>query len=327
MKKMIVKVFAAACVCAMLSSAAIVYAAEKSADAYTTATQTYLTGKFSTFAAGEGIMANDDIKARIADMLGGRKHFNLYVLGTSYNNVPVTTNAEWTFDNQTMTFYGMHEKNTEKLIQIKANPDVSMSWNEGHFESFANYRGIQMNGKAEVISGDNPDFDSILVNFIPYESYQAMLGGIPLPAVRALLASMMEITKITMYRVTITNSDFKADSFRSYQRWTRGITLASFTAKPGNRSATIEWTTTKEGTDVTGFNIYRSEKGSAYEKINPTLIASKGAAGGSYSYNDTGLKNWHTYTYGLASVDNTTEETLYSTVSAQPRLKYIFTDK
>ncbi len=330
MKKTIGKLFATACACAMVLAAATVYAAEKSAaaaDAYTSATETYLTGKFGAYEAGQGIMENADIKAKIAELLGGRKNFKLYVLGTSYNNVPVTTTAEWTLDNETMTFYGIHEKNTEKLIHMKENPDVSLSWNEGHFEGFSNMRGAQMNGKAEVITGDNPDFDAILINYIPYEEYQAMMGGIPLPAVRALLASMMEITKITMNRVTICNTDFKADGYRTYQRWTGSIALASLTAKPGSRSVTIEWTTTSEASDVTGFNIYRSEKGSPYEKINPALIASKGAAGGAYSYTDSGLRNWHTYTYALASLDNATEETLYSTVTAQPRLKYLFTGK
>jgi len=326
MKKTIEKLFAAACICAMMLAATTVCAAEKSAvDAYTTATDTYVAGKWSTYAAGAGMMANDAIKAKIGDLLGEKKAFKLYVLGTSYNNVPVTTNAEWAFDKDTMTFYGMHEKNTEKLIQIKTNPNVCMSWNEGHFESFANYRGIQMNGTAKVIPGTDPEFDTILVNYIPYESYQAMLGGIPLPAVRTLLASMMEITKITMSKVTITNSDFKADGFRSYQRWTGSIAFSSLTAKPGNRSVTLDWTTTSEASDVTGFNVYRSEKGSEFVKINPTLIASQGAAGGTYTFTDTGLKNWHTYTYALASVDTAAEETLYSTVSAQPRFKYIFT--
>lgn len=329
MEKRINKLFAAIGICAMVLAAATAYAGEKpeGADAYTTATETYLTGKFGAHEAGEGIMTNDEIKARIADLLGGRKTFHLYVLGTSYNNVPVTTTAEWAFDNQTITFYGIHEKNTEKLIQIKENADVCMTWNEGHFESFADYRGLQMNGKAEVITGDNPDFDAILINFIPYEDYQALLGGIPLPAVRTLLASMMEITKITMNRVTFTNSDFKADGYRSYQRWTGSIAFASYTAQPGNRSVTLDWTTTSEASDITGFNVYRSEKGSAFQKVNTSLIVTKGEEGGAYTFTDTGLKNWHTYTYALASVDTANEEAFYSSVSAQPRLKYIFTNK
>ena len=183
-------------------------------------------------------------------------------LATSYNNAPLSTTAEWAFDNQTMTFYALHEKNTEKLIQIASNPIVCMSWHEGHFESFSNYRGIQMNGKAEIIDGTSPDWDNILINFIPYEQYQATAGRGAAAYRQNHTESMMVISKITMDRVTITNSDFKADGYRSYQRWTGSVVFTAFTAKPGSRSVTLDWTTTSEAPSITGFNVYRSEKGS-----------------------------------------------------------------
>jgi hypothetical protein len=305
----------------MLCLGSILHAAETGdvPDAYTAATETYLTGQFGSSAAGEGIMPNSDVKKEIAKLVGGRKHFNLYVLGTSFKNVPATTTAEWAVDNETMTFYGMHEKNTEKLIHIQYNPAVSMNWNEGHFESFSNYRGIQMRGTAELIDGTNPDFDTILINYVPYESYQAMLGGMPLDAVRNLLKQMMVITKITMNKIVITNSDFKQNKFRSYQRWTSSVALSSFTAKAGSKSVTLDWVTTSESSDVTGFNVYRAVSGEDYQKINATLIASKGAAGGSYTYSDSGLKNLQTYTYMLATVDTDGNETWFSPVTATPR--------
>lgn len=296
-------------------------------DAYTSATETYLTGKSGSTEAGEGIMPNSEVKKEIAKLVGGRKHFNLYVLGTSFKNVPATTTAEWAVDNETMTFYGMHEKNTEKLIHIQYNPAVCMSWHEGHFESFSNYRGIQMKGTAELIDGTNPDFDSILINYVPYEDYQAMLGGMPLDAVRNLLKQMMVITKIKMKTIVITNSDFKQNKFRSYQRWTSSVDFSSYTAKPGNKSVTLIWSTTSEASDVTGFNVYRAAEGEDYQKINSTVIASKGAAGGAYTYSDSGLKNLQPYTYTLATVDNETNETWYSPVTATPRWIYGITNK
>lgn len=313
--------FLAAC-CAVVCLSVPVYAAEcgDCPDAYTTATQNNLYGETRSYPAGEGVMSNDAIQEAIAKILGGRKQFQLYVLGTSYNNKPLTTAAEWAFDNETMILYGMHEKNTEKLIQIDCNQDVSMNWHEGHFESFSNFRGIQMKGTAELIDGTNPDFDSILVNYIPYESYQAMLGGIPLEAVRSLLAQMMLITKITLDEVTIVNTDFKADSNRTYQRWTRGVSLNSFTATSGNKTVKLDWTTTAEGDNNTGFNIYRSGDDGEYQKINSSIIASEGPSGGSYTYTDNNVANRKTYTYILYSVDTKGVETACSLVSATPRL-------
>ena len=313
--------FLAAC-CAVMCLSVPVCAAEcgDCPDAYTTATQNNLYGETRSYPAGEGIMANDVIKEAIAKILGGRKQFQLYVLGTSYNNKPLTTTAEWAFDNETVTLYGMHEKNTEKLIQIDCNQDVSINWHEGHFESFSNFRGIQMAGTTELIDGTNPDFDSILINYIPYESYQAMLGGLPLDAVRSLLAQMMIITKITIDEATITNTDFKAEGYRTYQRWTRGISLKSFAATAGNRTVKLAWETTAEGDNNTGFNIYRSVDDGEFKKINSSIIASVGPSGGAYTYTDSTVTNRKTYTYILFSVDKKGAETKCSLVSATPRL-------
>jgi hypothetical protein len=317
--KQIFRIVAGLCAAVCLSVPA--YAAEcgDCPDAYTTATQNNLYGETRSYPAGEGVMSNDAIKEEIAKILGGSKQFQLYVLGTSYNNKPLTTTAEWAFDNETLTLYGMHEKNTEKLIQIDCNQDVSINWHEGHFESFSNFRGIQMEGTTELIDGTSPDFDSILINYIPYEAYQDMLGGMPLDAVRSLLAQMMIITKITIDEATITNTDFKADGYRTYQRWIRGISLKSFTAAAGNKTVKLAWATTAESDNSTGFNIYRSVDDGEFKKINSSIIASVGPSGGSYTHTDSTVTNRKTYTYMLTSVDKKGAETKCSLVSATPR--------
>ncbi len=297
------------------------FAAEEdnSPDAVTAATASWISGDWGGFEAGEGIMTIDEIKDSIAELLGGKKHFNVLVLGTSYNSLPVTTIAEFVLDNETMTVYGIHEKGTEKLIQIENNPNVCYTYEEG-FGGFSDMRGVQMKGTCELIYGDDPDFEQILIDVIPYEKYQEMMG-LPLDAIRTLLSTMMLITKTTLHEVTITNSDFKADGYRSYQRWTRGVKIASYTAKPGNAQVTLDWTTEGE-TDNVGFDIYRSVDGSDYTKITTEQIASKGAEGGTYQYVDSTAQNLKAHKYLLVNVDTDGRETMHGPVTTTPRLIY-----
>ncbi len=69
------------------------------------------------------------------------------------NNRPLSTTAEWTFDPGRRMLYGVHEMNTEKLAQIKANPFVSLNWHDEFVGIEGPYRCCQIKGRCELIDG------------------------------------------------------------------------------------------------------------------------------------------------------------------------------
>jgi len=102
------------------------------------------------------------------------------------------------------------------------------------------------------------------------------------------------------------------------------ITLSSFTAKPGNGSVTLNWTTETE-IDNAGFNIYRAEsENGEYVKINAAIIPSKAGAaqGASYQFIDNNVRNRKTYYYKLEDIDLNGTVTMHGPKSATP--KWIF---
>jgi hypothetical protein len=197
-------------------------------DAQTTATQVWLAGESPGRAAGEGVMPQDRLLKEIKKVMGGVKQDSkTYVLGTSLNNVPLTTTAEFTLDPEKMVLYGFHEMGTQKLIHIKANPKVSLNWHV-EFETFTDFLCVQVIGHAELIDGNNKEFAKVMIDFLPYE------GGARVPEdatpeqrekrLKQFRVSLMEgfaISKITIDQITIATMDFVKDGFRRYQRWTR----------------------------------------------------------------------------------------------------------
>jgi hypothetical protein len=104
------------------------------------------------------------------------------------------------------------------------------------------------------------------------------------------------------------------------------IVLTSFTALPGNGSVTLNWKTETE-IDNVGFNILRAEaENGAYVKINKALIPAKAgaAAGASYQFIDSTVKNRTTYYYKLEDIDLKDVATQHGPQSATPKWIYSF---
>jgi len=308
-------------VCALVGAPGVLNA--QTPDAYTTATQGNLVDEWSSFGPGEGIMTNDLVKEKIVEYLGGLKETRLLVLATSYDDMPITTVAEFTLDPDTMTLYGLHEVDTEKLIHMLYNPNVCFNYNE-EYGGFGDVHGIQIKGTAEVIDGSDPEFERILLEVAPYEHYQDQIG-LPLDAIRAMLAGMMQAAKVTITDAIIMSSHFKEEGYRTYQQWLRGVKLSTITATPGNANVALAWTTEAES-DLSGFNVYRAASGGDYEIINSTLIAATGsaAAGADYTYTDDTAMNFIEYSYMIGSVDAAGDETMHGPVTAMPSWFYIF---
>ena len=151
--------------------------------------------------------------------MGGKKHNKTCVLATCLNNVPLSTTAEFALDQDKMMLYGMHEKGTTKLLHIKQNPRVSLNWHK-EFTSFAETLCIQFIGRAELIEGNNPEFDKIFMEVIPYEE-SARAQNIPLDKSRDMYRQMMVISRITIDEATITSAVFRKENYRPWQRWKR----------------------------------------------------------------------------------------------------------
>jgi hypothetical protein len=120
----------------------------------------------------------------------------------------------------------------------------------------------------------------------------------------------------------VSQPDYKVQT--SWEAGGTLITLASFTARPGNYQVTLKWQTASE-IDNAGFNIYRSDsKDGDYEQINDSLIAAEGSAteGAVYELVDEDVGNRTKYWYILEDVDLNGVSTVHGPVSTTPRLIY-----
>lgn len=205
---------------------------EMKLDAKTTATQVWLNGEYLGKKKGEGVMTEDQLWKEIIKMIGGTKNDSkTYVLATCMNNRPLSTTAEWTLDPGKKMLYGVHEMGTEKLAHIKSNPRVSLNWHEEFSSIEGPYRCCQIKGHCQLIDGNNPEFEKILINFAPYEdAAKRMMPKNPTPEQREqtlknfrdqVFKKRFLISRITMDRVTVVNKAFMKQGFRNVQRWER----------------------------------------------------------------------------------------------------------
>jgi nitroimidazol reductase NimA-like FMN-containing flavoprotein (pyridoxamine 5'-phosphate oxidase superfamily) len=205
---------------------------EMKLDAKTTATQVWLNGEYLGKKKGEGVMTEDQLWKEIIKMIGGTKNDSkTYVLATCMNNRPLSTTAEWTLDPEKKMLYGVHEMGTEKLAHIKSNPWVSLNWHEEFTSIEGPYRCCQIKGRCQLIDGTNPEFEKILINFVPYEdAARRMMPKNSTPEQREqtlknfrdqVFKKRFLISRITMDRVTVVNKAFMKQGFRNVQRWER----------------------------------------------------------------------------------------------------------
>ena len=110
-------------------------------------------------------LSNDEIWQKIVAFLPGRERF---ALATSYQDEPLATTVDMVLDKKEKVFYVVSEKGTEKLLQIRRNPNVSAvrfaGWTvaEGGKKE---WRSVQIKGTAEVIDSDDPQFDELLARY------------------------------------------------------------------------------------------------------------------------------------------------------------------
>ena len=124
--------------------------------------------------------------------------------------------------------YGFHEQGTEKLLHIKNNPNVSLNWHK-EFEGFGgDYLCCQVRGRAKLIDGTSPEYEQILIDFLPYEDgVRVSKDATPkqrekhLKKFRQGIKKGFYICEITIDRITVILLDFTKSGLRLIQRWER----------------------------------------------------------------------------------------------------------
>jgi len=187
----------------------------KGIDGYTSATMTL---KKSTL----GVMPREEIAKRVVEVLQGKHGREIFVLATSHNNKPLATIIEFVIDPKTMTLYAMSERQGEKLFQMNENNQVSLAYVRPAENYFRETLGVQIVGKAELLSGKDPGFAEGLEIYFPTILY--MLPEMPkdpasLQAFKDSIIRTKIMTRITPERIVLRDNSLKAKNLRSFQVW------------------------------------------------------------------------------------------------------------
>lgn len=188
-------------------------------DAYTTATEAWLVGDYLKWKAGEGMMPKEKVWERVVEIFKGKDFKRTMVLGTSFNNRPTTTTAEFALDPKQKFLYGLHEKSTAKLIHIKLNPYVCLNWHLEFDDNFLNTLCIQVVGKAEILDGTSKEFEEGL-RVYPYQ-YGAAARKITVEQWKEIIKKEMLMLKITIDEVILVDGSLAGTEYRTSQKWTR----------------------------------------------------------------------------------------------------------
>jgi len=187
----------------------------KDIDGYSSATITIKKSKL-------GEMPKAELEDRIAEVLGGKKGREIYVLSTSYNNKPLATVIEFVIDPETLTFYSMSEKQTEKLFHIYENSQVSFAYVKPAENYFKDTLGVQVVGTAKLLTGKDPEFEKGLEIYLP-----SLLPMLPTPlndpaqlnAFKEKIRGSKIMTRITPERIVLKDISLRAKGLRLTQIW------------------------------------------------------------------------------------------------------------
>lgn len=156
-----------------------------------------------------GAMPNDQIWEKIVKFLPGRERF---VMATVHDNKPTATTVDMVLDQEEKVLYIISEKGTEKLLQIRENPNVSAVRNEGWSVAAGGARqwiSTQINGQVELI-------DSTDKRFIPILQKYNLVRISMERAVRRFVIQRFTPSEIVYFDTTL-----EPQGFSIYQYWKR----------------------------------------------------------------------------------------------------------
>lgn len=187
----------------------------KDIDGYTSATMTLKK-------SSRGVMPKEEIEKRVVEVLQGKHGREIFALSTSYNNKPLATIIEFAIDPETLALYGMSERQGEKLFHMHENDQVSLAYVRPAENYFRETLGVQIVGKAELLTGKDPGFEEGLETYLPTLFY--MLPNPPkdpasLKAFKERIGKTKIMTKITPERIVLRDVSLKANGLRNFQIW------------------------------------------------------------------------------------------------------------
>ena len=187
----------------------------KDIDGYTSATMTL---KKSSL----GVLPREEIEKRVVEVLQGKHGREIFVLSTSYNNKPLATIIEFTIDPKTLNLYSMSERQGEKLFHMHENDQVSLAYVRPAENYFKETLGVQIVGKAQLLTGEDPEYMEGLDIYLP-----SLFHMIPKPpkdpaaieAFKQKISKTKIMTKVTPERIVLRDIFLKAKGFRNFQIW------------------------------------------------------------------------------------------------------------
>ena len=187
----------------------------KDIDGYTAATMTLTQSKL-------GVMPKADIEKRVVEALSGKHGRDIFVLCTSYNNKPLSTVIELAIDPETLDFYSISERQSEKLFQMFYNDQVSFAYVKPAENYFKEVLGVQVIAKARLLTGKDPEFEKGLEIYVP--SLLPMINLTPddtakINALKEKLRKTKIMTKYTPERIILKDIPLRAKGLRMTQIW------------------------------------------------------------------------------------------------------------
>jgi nitroimidazol reductase NimA-like FMN-containing flavoprotein (pyridoxamine 5'-phosphate oxidase superfamily) len=156
-------------------------------------------------------LSQEQIWAKIVEFLPGRERF---ALTTAIDNKPLATTVDMVLDKEEKVLYVVSEVGTEKLLQIRRNPNISAV----HFAGWTLaeggpklWRSTQVNGTAEVIPSSDPRFS------VAVEKYN-LVRVTKERSVRRFDLIRIQPEQIWYFDTTL------GEGYAVYQQWKRGRT-------------------------------------------------------------------------------------------------------
>jgi uncharacterized pyridoxamine 5'-phosphate oxidase family protein len=168
-----------------------------------------ITSATMQFVNNFGKLEQEEIWSRIVDFLPGRERF---AIATVKDGIPIATTVDMVLDPEERVLYVVSEKGTEKLTQLRANPNISavrfQGWTvaEGGKKEWIS---VQIRGTAEIIESDDERFMDYL------EKYN-LVRLTPERAVRRF-----DLIRVTPQQIYYFNTNLGAAKKSVYQLWQR----------------------------------------------------------------------------------------------------------
>jgi uncharacterized pyridoxamine 5'-phosphate oxidase family protein len=154
-------------------------------------------------------LKNDAVWKKIEDFLPGRERF---VLTTVYNNEPTATTVDMVLDKSDKVLYVVCEKGTEKLYQIKQNPNICAVHYAGWTVAGGGkkeWKSVQVRGIAEVIPTGDQRYSTIIDKY-----HLARMS-------KERAALRFDLIRITPKSIVYFDTNLTDEKAGIYQRWER----------------------------------------------------------------------------------------------------------